>query len=155
MKKTNFVTSIILIAMTIGALIEIRNLPIGSLQTPQAGFFPLIVTILLGILSLAFLGQTIREKSKGEELFLSRLGEWKKVALTVVILLAFIVFFEYLGFLISTFLLIVFLSIAVGGRKWPGAVGFSILTAFVCYLLFNSLLKASLPGGIFKGFLGQ
>ncbi len=155
MKRTDIAVSIILLALTLGSLVEISNLPIGSFRFPEAGFFPFIITILLGTLSLILLGQGIREKAKGKESFLIRLGEWKKVSLTVAALLGFIFLFEYLGFLISIFFLMVFLLLAVGGQKWRGVIGTAVLSALVSYLLFDTLLKASLPAGLLKGILGN
>ena len=155
MKGTDMVMSIILLALTIGTLVEISNLPIGNFRSPQAGFFPLLLAILLGVLALILLGQAIKKKEREKGNFLSSSGEWKKVSLTVAGLLAFVFFFESLGFLISSFLLMAFLLRSVGGRKWRVVTGTAILSALVCYLLFNTLLKASLPGGILKRILGD
>lgn len=155
MKKTDLLVSLILLALTLGASLEIRNMPIGSFGSPGAGFFPFLVAILLGILTLILLAQTIWEKGKEKATPSNVWGEWKKGTLTVACLLGFIALFEYLGFLISTFFLMAFLLLAVGGRKWLEAIGTALISAFVCHLLFNSLLKASLPAGLLKGLLGN
>jgi putative tricarboxylic transport membrane protein len=154
MKRTDTVISIILLALTVGTLIEISKLPIGNFLFPQAGFFPLLIAILLGVLALILLGQAIKEKGKEKGNFLTSLGERKKVALTVAGLLGFIVLFESLGFLISTFLLMAFL-LRSAGHKWRASIGTAVLSALACYLLFDTLLKATLPEGILKGLLGD
>jgi putative tricarboxylic transport membrane protein len=155
MKKPDLLLSFILLAVTFGASMEIRNLPIGSFGTPGAGFFPLLVTILLGLLSVVLLAQSLREKGNKRGSGSNVWGEWKNVTLTVACLLGFIVFFERLGFLISTFLLMAFLLYVVGRRKLTLTMATALVSAFVCHLLFNSLLNASLPMGILSGLLGN
>ena len=154
MKRTDTRISLILLALTAGTLVETSRLPVGNFLFPQAGFFPLLIAILLGILALILLGQAIRDKGKEKEKFLSSLGEGKKVALTLVGLLGFMVLFESLGFLISTFLLMTFLFHSAG-HNWRTSVGTGVLSALACYLLFDTLLKATLPPGVLKGLLGD
>ena len=54
------------------------------------------------------------------------------------------------GFLISTFLLLIFLFRAGGFRKWTPTVAIAFVTLSLSYLFFSSWLNIRFP----KGFLG-
>lgn len=155
MRKTNLATSLVLLALTAGTLSQIRNLPVGNFRLPQAGFFPLLITGVLGILALILLFQALRDKEKSSGSFRASLGEWEKVTWTVAALVGFVFIFEPLGFLISTFLLMAFLLLAVGGQRWRTVMATAVISAVVWYLLFDPLLKASFPPGLLKGMLGS
>jgi len=154
MKKTDLPVSIFFIALTLGASLEIPKLPVGSFGSPGAGFFPFLVVILLGILSLVYLGQAIAAKRKEQNETPHNIwGGLDKVGLTVISLLFFVFFFEYLGFLICTFFMMIFLLKQVGQRKWSESIGIALISALICHLLFISLLQASLPSGLLIGLL--
>lgn len=154
MKKRNLIVSIILLALTIATLIEIRDLPIGSLSSPQVGFFPLVLAIILGILCLVLLGQTIKRKDEVKAPpWVSGRG-LQPLILTTVILFLYGFFFEPLGYLITTFLLIAFLVGAFGTKKWWVVITIALISTVGSYLLFDTLLKASLPKGLLGSILG-
>jgi putative tricarboxylic transport membrane protein len=148
MKKRNLVSGIVLLVFSIGTLFESRKLEIGALSSAQTGFFPFILSILLAILSLILLGQALKGKNEGSIPAWVSTGGLKRLGLTLGILLFFAVFFEYLGYLISTFLLIFILVKAIGNRKWWVAVLFALLSTLGSYLIFGILLKTPLPPGI-------
>lgn len=157
MNKADLSVSVIFMALTLGASLEIPNLPVGSFDSPGAGFFPFLAVILLGILSLIYFGQAVASKRK-EEKEEARLLIWEgldKVALTVIALLFFVLFFEYFGFLICTFLMMTFLLKQIGQRKWVASIGIALISAIVCHLLFISLLNASLPAGLLSRLVGD
>ncbi len=154
MKKRDIKISLILLGLTVGMLWETNKLPIGNFLQPDAGFFPLLIAILLGVLSLILLGQTLRDKRMEDGKLLSSPGEGKRVVSTVAGLLGFIVIFESLGFLISAFLLMSFLFHSAGHR-WRMSIGTAILSALTCYLVFDKLLKATLPAGLLKSLIGD
>jgi len=155
MKKRNLILGIILLTLAIATLIETRKLPIGSLSSPQAGFFPLVLAIILGILSLVFLRQTIRGKDEGKAPPWASGGGLGHLILTVGVLFLYGFSFEPLGYLISTFLLIIFLVGAPGRKKWWVVITVALLSTAVSYLLFDTLLEASLPKGILGSILGS
>ena len=150
MRKTDIVAGIILLALSIITLLEIRQLPVGNLASPQPGFFPLILAIILSILSVVLLRQAIqtKEKGKGKGKFWGSSGGRKRISLTLGVLFIVAIFFERVGYLISAFFLIAFLLVAIGNQKWWVAITAGFLSAMVSYLLFGLLLKGSLPAGI-------
>jgi hypothetical protein len=154
MKKRDLITGIILLVLSIATLIESSKLPFGSFSSPDVGFFPVFLAILLGILSLFLLGHAI--KGKGEEktpIWASRKGAGPLV-LTGVILFLFALFFESLGYPVSTFLLIGLLTRTIGRKKWWVVITVSFLSTLSTYILFDIILKAQLPMGIIRGIFG-
>ena len=77
-------------------------------------------------------------------------GGWKKVAYTVSIMLLATFLFEFLGYLLTFFLLLILLMRGTGPQKWRTTLLVSSFSAFIIYLIFVLLLKQPLP----KGLLG-
>ena len=69
---------------------------------------------------------------------------------TFLILAGFALVIENLGYLISTFILMVLLLRAIDPQKWHVVIAVALSTSLVSYLIFAWLLNIPLP----KGFLG-
>jgi putative tricarboxylic transport membrane protein len=155
MRRRNLATAIFLLMFSILILWETGKLPIGTLKSSQAGFFPLVLAILLGILSLIRLIQILIGKLEEKKELWVHTNGWRDLGFTVGALFAFGAFFERLGYLVSTFLLIVFLMKFVGRTKWLNGIVFAVLSTLFSYLLFEILLKTQLPEGLLKGVLSD
>jgi hypothetical protein len=95
------------------------------------------------------LGQTIKGKNETKvPSWVSSRG-WRPLIFTLGVLLFFFVFFERLGYLICTFLLVSILVGVIGKRKWWFVMLFAIFSTLISYLIFGVFLKTQLPGGIF------
>ncbi len=151
MKKRDLVTSLILLAVAIVTLLETYKLPIGTPAMPETGFFPLLLAIILGIFSLLLLGQAMMGKDREKAPSWVGAEGWKPLVFTAGALFVIGIFFERLGYLISTFLLIAFLMRATGPKKWWLVILFALCSALGSYLVFDVLLKTQLPAG----FLGS
>jgi putative tricarboxylic transport membrane protein len=145
MRKRDLILSLILLAVVIATLVETAKLPVGSLSSPHVGFFPLIIAILLGTLSLILLGQAIKRKDAEKIPPLAGYRGWKPFGLTLGVLFLFAIFFERLGYLISTFLLIAFLARMSGKKKWRVVLMYGFIATLATYLIFDVFLKAPLP----------
>lgn len=148
MKKVNLISSIVLMGLAIATLLEASKLPFGTLRTPKAGFFPFVLAIFLAVFSLILLGQTIKEKNEGGNLFGLSSGNWKKIGLAAGSLFAFAFVVEYLGYILSTFLLIAFLLRAIEPQKWWVVIALALLSSLVTYVVFSLLLSTPLPEGV-------
>lgn len=148
MKKVDLISSIVLLALSMAALLESSKLPFGSIKTPKMGFLPLILAIALTIFSLILLGQAIKEKRvKGLSLSNVESRSWKRIGLTVGALFAYPFFFEHLGYKISTFLLIAFLLKSIEPQKWWLTIVVALLSSLLSYLIFGVLLNIPFPTG--------
>jgi putative tricarboxylic transport membrane protein len=141
--------ALILLALAIATVGYGSKLPFGKLSSPQAGFFPVLIAILLAVLSLILLGQALQGRQEKQTPSPPKLA-WggKALFLTVGVLFAFTLFFEYLGYLISTFLLMAFLLGAIGSKKWWVMFLVAFFTTMISYLLFGVLLNTPLPSGL-------
>jgi putative tricarboxylic transport membrane protein len=115
------------------------------------GGFPQLLTAL-AILILVYL--TIRliresfikreEKAEGEH------GPRGYVRLLVsfAVLIGYILFFEKLGYILSTFLFIILLPKAIGYKGYIKLIAFSLVLTFVMVMCFGALFSTPLPRGI-------
>ena len=148
MKKSAIVTSILFLILAFGAFIESMKLPFGRVSAPAAGFFPAVLAVLLALTSLftivEALGGSHEGVAQGEPL------TWKKIVLTLGSLLVFGFVFERLGYLLATFLFIIFLLRAVERQSWGLALSVALLASLVSYLVFGLLLGTPLPAGLLQ-----
>lgn len=149
-RQRDVISSIILLAIAMTILLETKKMPIGTPSSPNMGFFPFILGVLLAISSLLLLWKAIREKKGGTSVGEARSGSLKGVGLAVGALFAFAFLFEFLGYMICTFLLISFLLLTVGSQKWWLALLIGFISSLASFLIFGLLLGAELPVGILK-----
>jgi putative tricarboxylic transport membrane protein len=148
MGRTGVISALTLLTLALAALFEASKLPFGRLSSPQPGFFPVILAVILTIFSLVLMAQAMGGTKK--ESGASRAGSaiWRRIVLAVGALVVFGVLFESLGYIISTFLFIAFLLRAVEHQKWSLVVVVAFFTSLATYLVFGLLLNTPLPGGI-------
>ena len=148
MKKEAIVTSILFLLLALGAFIESMKLPFGRISAPAAGFFPTILAVLLALTSLFIFVDALRGShdgaAQGEPL------KWKKILLTLGSLLVFGLVFERLGYLLVTFLFILFLLRAVERQSWRLALSVALSASLVSYIVFGLLLGTPLPAGLLQ-----
>ena len=133
------------VLIALGSFYEAAKLPFGRTNAPGAGFFPAVLAALLAVVALAGLIAALRGggKPEGED---SRLV-WKKIILTVTALLAFGFIFEYVGYLVTTFLFVAFLLRIVERKSWAQTGAVALSASLVSYVIFGLLLGAPLPAG--------
>jgi putative tricarboxylic transport membrane protein len=142
------ISGLLLSIISLWICIESLRLSIGSLRNPGPGFIGFLSGIVMGVLSVIltiFPNRLMKDEvEEATTLFTGRI--WK-VVYTLIILCAYAFFMEILGFLISTFLLMIFLLAAVERQKWWIALIVSALSVLGCYILFILCLHISLPKG--------
>ena len=153
MGKKDRISSIFWLIISVLILKESWILPFGTFSRPRQGFFPFIIGIALGFLSLIFFVKSwLGEKRTGEGLrFFFKEEEWKRVGLTVGTLFVFYFMFESAGFFLATLFFVLILIRFVEPHKWIYAAGVAVLISFCSYLLFQVILKSNLPMGILGG----
>ena len=129
------------------------RLGLGRLHKPGPGFIFFITGLLLTLLSIidltgGFVKKQIQDKGKKEE-WIWKGFRWEKVLLVLGGLVAYVYFFDKLGFLLSTFLLMVFLFKGVEPTRWWVAIGSSLVTTLISYGIFRVWLRVPFPPGIF------
>jgi putative tricarboxylic transport membrane protein len=145
MKRSGSITGVLFLALAIAAFYEALKLPFGLVSAPQPGFFPAILSVLLAAAALLVLAEAFTAGQ--ERAAVQEQVSWKRIGLAVGALIAFALLFESLGYVVATFLFVVFLLRAVDRTTWRLAVGVAFCAALFSYLLFGLLLRSPLPVG--------
>ncbi len=152
MRKHDQMSSLVWLAFAIYICIASSRLSFGSFDHPGPGFLPLLVGICLGIFSIiAFLQAYLSKVTAEMALPWYPKERWKKLIGVLAVMFIYAFCLEILGFLVSTFLLLVSLFRAgMESQKWSVAIGGSAMASFASYAVFELWLKTQLP----KGLLG-
>ena len=152
MNADHWLPKIFWIAIGIYVAIHAYQLGLGQFHSPGPGFIFFLAALFLIILGGIDLGGTlIQRMEKGKEEGSIWLGvRWKKILLVLVILFAYNYFLSYLGFSLSTFLLMLFLLKVVEPTQWWVAILGSTATTLITYQVFKIWLEVPFP----KGFIG-
>ena len=150
MKKNDRCSSLFWAALGFYVAYEGVRLEIGSSSEPQAGYIVFWSGVILAGLSLGLFFQTFLSKNEGEEKKALWHGiEWPKGAKIVVSLLFYAFVLKSLGFLLSTFFLLLFLLKGLEPQKWRVALALSIVVTVFCQIIFGMIFELRLPGGVF------
>ena len=148
MKRADVTVALILTGLAAFVLLEAGKLSFGSMRVPRTAFFPVILATLLLMLSLILLGQALRGAPTGRGSERIEAEGWFRIGATLVTLIGFALALERLGFLLSTFLLMVLLLRAIEPQAWPKVIAVALVTSLVVYAIFGWLLGIPLPAGV-------
>lgn len=152
MKSNDRITSLLLALVGSYVAFEGYALKIGSLQDPKPGFMVLWAGILLAGLSLLLFMKTFRSQEAARESPWKGV-QWQKGLKIVVYLIVYVAVFKWLGFLISTFALLLLLFKSLEPQRWSVALLLSAVTTILCFLIFGYFLELRFPQGILKEVL--
>jgi putative tricarboxylic transport membrane protein len=137
----------------IGLIFFIGALKYGIYEenAPGPGMIPFLGAVILIFLGLALIVVTrirFRKEREQEKMFFSEKDSIRKVFLAVLATATYGITLEYLGFILTSFLFMIFSMRYIEPQKWKMVLTTSFLTAVVSYLLFQIILKVQLPHGI-------
>jgi hypothetical protein len=143
-------SSLFFLFISIVTLIGSLHIGVGTLRKPGIGFLAFGVSGLLGILSLAlFIQASFKKKGASIKPFSSGMY-WERIAFTIIIMLIYTMVIPVAGYLISTFLLMVFLFWIVGRERVWMVLILSFLTTVITYYVFSVWLRCNFPSGLFR-----
>ncbi len=155
MKSHDLQSGSFLLVLGLIIIEESLRLRIGTLQEPGAGLYPMLTGIAIAGLSLLLLVASLwsgkREKTSPSAP--AKPVRLKKLVLTIGALVVYVFILEALGFLLTTFFLMIFLLWVIERMKWKVVLLTASLTAVGCYLLFDVFLQAQMPVGLLRYFL--
>jgi putative tricarboxylic transport membrane protein len=126
---------------------------IGSFNSPGPGFLPLITgTFILAMGVAVWISRFLSKKKyirKDKQVLSSRSVSLTRLIYAMALILGFIIFLEYLGFMLVTFLSMFGLFFDFEKKNFRESLLFSCLTSFLSYLIFEVWLRCQLPKGIF------
>lgn len=152
MERYDRITSLIWIVFGIGLCIKSWVLGLGGPSEPGTGFVPFLTGLVIIILSFSlFLEATFTMKrSSSKQTSLWKEVYWKRVVYITILLLAYALLLSQLGFLIATFLVMVFLLKTGKPIKWRAAFLIGLLTSGISYLIFDVWLQVPFPQGVLR-----
>jgi putative tricarboxylic transport membrane protein len=136
----------------LGAIICIMSvkLRIGTLYKPGPGFTPFLSGAVLVVSGLILMLSTFLKQYMDEEMGSILVKEGRKNSLlTLLALFGYIVLLEPIGFLITTFIVLLFLFKITDTKRWLAPVVLSGSSVIVSYLVFSVWLKLQFPKGLF------
>jgi putative tricarboxylic transport membrane protein len=137
--------TLVFLLLAVFICFEAWQVPVGSLRMPGAGFFPLLLGVTLGVLSLLLLGTSLL--GAGSDAIDVRPERREVVQLTASIFVA-VFLFERAGFLLTMALFVAVVMKILGTMSWATAIVFAVLGSVVAYVVFGRVLLIALPSGI-------
>jgi hypothetical protein len=150
MGRSDLYSSVFWLLFSIYIAAESYRLDLGNWHEPGPGYFPFGAALLFGSMALVVFIKSLKEASAPQ--VLSGTGEkvrWQNVVLVLVAMVLYTLFLNRAGFVLCTFLIVVFFVRVVALQQWAKSLLMALGMAMGSYLLFNVFLKAPLPKGFF------
>jgi putative tricarboxylic transport membrane protein len=147
MRRRELVSAAVLLAFGLFAAAQASGLRFGTVAAPGPGFFPLGLAMAL---CLAAIGLIVRAWRGAAADVWTPTPDARRFAVagTLGALLVYALVLEWLGFLLATFVLLVFFFRALQRQSWLVVVAGSLATSILSYLVFKTWLGVNLPGGL-------
>lgn len=150
MKYGDLISSLFWTGVGVTFCVAAKGLGLFANHIPGAGFFPFIMSIILVILSIMVLISAIKKREEIiKEAFSPEKESLKKVSFSLLALFGYVLALEYLGYLFTTFLFMIFLLRFIEPQRWINSVIVAFLTIASSYIIFVIFLNIRLPKGIF------
>ena len=133
------VTLLLLITFSVPYSIGAVHLKLGNPTAPGPGFMPFLLGLFIGGASTIGLISSYRVKNKKEQENEERVFSIKTLYKPIIMcagVIAFGLILKHLGYIVSIFLLMLFLFKGIESQKWVTALIASALTTAISYLLF-------------------
>jgi putative tricarboxylic transport membrane protein len=152
MKRYHFIILVVWIALSLFVAVVSYTYGLGGLHNPGPGLMPFLLGLLLFFISLYSLMRSILQKASVDESAQVAKSPIPLLKLGFVMgsLFAYGLLLETLGYMVTTFLVLILLFNAAGFRRWGLLLVFSVLIVSVTYFGFT-LLGVRFP----KGFLSS
>ena len=149
MKKGLIIVSIILMGMALLGMIEASRLERTMEMSIDVGFLPFWVCAFIGVLALILLISALRRKISEPAKPLFPRENIPRVLVVVIALLGYVILFETIGYVLSTFLFFLVTIYIMQRSRVKSILFFGALFTFVLFVIFKVWLKSPLPPGPF------
>lgn len=130
-------------------LVQAARLPLGSVEQPGAGLFPILVGAFLLAVSVAHLLQDLR-RSPGTPLLLPSAEMGRRVMGVVAALGAFCLLLPWLGYGVAALGLLLAILRLFGLARWGMTAAVALVATVASYYLFAVVLGVPLPAGVWS-----
>jgi putative tricarboxylic transport membrane protein len=144
-RATASAAAVIFLVVGVWICFEALQVPVGTFRMPGAGFFPLVLGVTLGVLSLVLLGMSLLTPAGAS----SRIQlERPEVLYLVGSLVVAVWLFERAGFLLTMALFAGVVMKVLGKMSWATAVVVALVGSVTAYVVFSRMLLIALPSGM-------
>jgi putative tricarboxylic transport membrane protein len=120
----------------------------GTISNPGAGFLPFYLSLILVLLSLLLFFKSFKFQRGGNNERIKIATRWKRLISAFVGLLLYACVIQRVGFVISSFLILILLLRFVEERSWRLTLLLSLVFPCVFYFFSVTYLQIPLPKGI-------
>ena len=126
------------------------GLGLGEITRPGPGFFPFLISVAMGCVSIISSAKYVAIVQRGEEYSLPfTIKSFTRILTLIVGISAFGLFLDYLGFPLTTLLILAFFWLIIERQSILKGLVIAIISALCSYLLFARLLGVHFPRGVF------
>ncbi len=154
MGRIDRVSSIVWLVVSVAIIGGSSSYALGTLSSPGPGFLPLTCGIIMAGLSLVVYVQAVwkakKDAEKRPESFWT--SRWPKLAAALFILLAYSFLLEIFGYVLMTFIFLLFVLKVVEPTPWRTALTEAVLATVISYVVLELWLKVPLPRGFLPKF---
>jgi putative tricarboxylic transport membrane protein len=150
MRRNDIHSSLVWLLVGMGFIWGGLKMGIGPLDSPGPGFFPTMIGGVFSLLSLAlFITASWSENQLPIKVsFWKEEKSWIKVFLSLFSLVFYLIALNYLGYILTTFLFILYLLKIVGKRGWGGSLLIAFIVSLGSFAVFKTALGVLLPRGL-------
>lgn len=133
----------------LGVVVSVASfrLDLGNFRTPGMGFMPFGAAALLGLLALISFFQAAAKEKTANKPPMFRGARWRKVLFVFAGLAIYAQAIPLAGYIISTFLLMIFLFWIIERQNIWKVVMFALLVTVITYYVFSKWLNCQFPTG--------
>jgi hypothetical protein len=151
-RRTEQIVCLFWIGFALLVCVGSLRLELGTISDPGPGALPFGAAALLGILAVAHLANvTLRRPGRDEGPSSFANVHWKKGLYVVIALFLYFFILPMVGYLITTFLLMVFLFGILERKRWWVVLLGSGLVIGLTYFVFEVWLMVQFPRGLITG----
>jgi hypothetical protein len=123
-----------------------RMLPTDQTKELGSGFFPLLISVILcGLAVMSLLNLWIKGERFAKPIAWPERSGWLQIFISLILFCGYFLTLERIGFLLSTFVLLLLVARIVFRRPWGKSVLLAVLAVSISYGLLSTLLGVRLP----------
>jgi len=151
MKKAEINAAIVFLILSGYVIWEASQMPPSATFGPGAAFLPFWLGVILALLATILLVSAVRRPATEKDRTQVFPGKQAlfSIAGVMVGLGAYISLIEILGYLVDTFLFVLFLMKVVERERWRLSLIVSVCTTVGLFVMFQLLLRIALPSNMF------
>lgn len=156
MKRAEVICALALLTLAGTGIVEAVRLGSGwGPSGPQAGFFPLWLSVILGLSSVMILVKAIRmdPAREGEKKPFVTRAQLKPVLAVFLPMAAAVALTEVIGFYLMSALYLAFFMRWMGRHSWPAVLAISLLFPVATFLVLERWFLIPMPKGMFGEYL--